>query len=189
MMSLQLKNIQKMRKALGLTQSDLARLSGVSQSLIAKIEAGRIDPSFSKTMAIFETLQKLQLKNSKKVKSVMTKEVISVDAESNVREVVKLMHKHAISQMPVLSKDEVIGSVSEKALIKKLAEESPKLLFMKKVKEVMEPSFPTVNEDTPIDLLIPILNFYPAILVMRGKIIAGIVTRADLLKPDLKKIV
>lgn len=185
MMSLQLKNIQKMRKALGLTQSDLARLSGVSQSLIAKIEAGRIDPSFSKTMAIFETLQKLQLKNSKKVKSVMTKEVISVDAESSVMEVVKLMRKHAISQMPVLSKDEVIGSVSEKALIKKLAEEeSPKLLFRKKVKEVMEPSFPTVNEDTPIDLLIPILNFYPAILVMKGKIIVGIVTRADLLKPE-----
>jgi predicted transcriptional regulator len=184
-MYLQLKDIQRMRKALGLTQSDLARLSGVSQSLIAKIESGRIDPSFSKAMVIFETLQKLQLKNSKKVKSVMTKEVISIDAESSVSEVVKLMHKHAISQMPVLNKDEVIGSISEKVLIKKLAEEeSPKILFTKKVKEVMEPPFPTVNEDTPIDLLIPILNFYSAVLVMKGKSIAGIVTRADLLKPE-----
>ncbi|MEM3382816.1 MAG: CBS domain-containing protein [Nitrososphaerales archaeon] len=182
-MSLQLKDIQRMRKALGLTQSDLARLSGVSQSLIAKIESGKIDPSFSKAMVIFETLQKLQLKNSKKVGSVMTKSVISIDAEASVSEVVKLMHKHAISQMPVLSKDEVIGSVSEKVLIKKLAEEeNPKMLFMKKVKEVMEPPFPTVNEDTPIDLLIPMLNFYPAILVMKGKSILGIVTRADLLK-------
>lgn len=183
-MSLQLKDIQKMRKALGLTQSDLARLSGVSQSLIAKIEAGRIDPSFSKAMAIFRALQKLQLKNSKKVGSVMTKKVVSVDAEASVSEVVKLMHKYAISQMPVLSKDEVIGSVSEKVLIKKLAEENPRILFNKKVKEVMEPPFPTVNEDTPIDLIIPMLNFYSAVLVMEGRSIVGIVTRADLLKPE-----
>ncbi|MCP8320978.1 MAG: CBS domain-containing protein [archaeon] len=184
-MSLQLKDIQKIRKILGLTQSELAKLSGVSQSLIAKIEAGKIDPSFSKTMAIFETLQRLQLKNSKKVKNVMTKEVISADAESKVGEVVKLMYKHAISQMPVLSGDDVIGSLSEKILIKKLSsEESPRILFMRKVKEVMEPPFPTVNEDTPIDLLVPMLNFYPAILVMRGKSVTGIVTRADLLKPE-----
>jgi len=183
-MSLQIKDLQKMRKMLGLTQSELAKLSGVSQSLIAKIEAGKIDPSFSKTMTIFETLQKLQLKNSKKVKNVMTKEVVFADAESSVGEVVKLMYKHAISQMPVLSGDEVIGSVSEKVLIKKLSTEESKSLFIKKVKEVMEPPFPTVNEDTPIDLLIPMLNFYPAILVMRGKSIAGIVTRADLLKPE-----
>jgi predicted transcriptional regulator len=183
-MSLQIKDLQKIRKVLGLTQSELAKLSGVSQSLIAKIEAGKIDPSFSKTIAIFETLQKLQLKNSKKVKNVMTKEVVLADAESSVGEVVKLMYKHAISQMPVLSGDEVIGSVSEKVLIKKLSTEESKSLFIKRVKEVMEPPFPTVNEDTPIDLLIPMLNFYPAILVMRGRSIAGIVTRADLLKPE-----
>lgn len=183
-MSLQPKDIQKMRKILGLTQSELAKLSGVSQSLIAKIEAGKIDPSFSKTIAIFETLQRLQLGNSKKVKNVMTKKVVFIDAESSVGEAVKLMYTHAISQMPVLSGDEVIGSVSEKVLIKKLSTEESKSLFIKKVKEVMEPPFPTVNEDTPIDLLIPMLNFYPAILVMRGKSIAGIVTRADLLKPE-----
>lgn len=183
-MSLQPKDIQKVRKILGLTQNELARLSGVSQSLIAKVEAGKMDPSFSKATAIFETLQKLQLKNSKRVKNVMTKEVLFVGAESTVGEVVKLMYKHAISQMPVLSENEVVGSVSEKVLIEKLSKEESRSLFIKKVKEVMEPPFPTVNEDTPIDLLIPMLNFYPAILVIKGKSIAGIVTRADLLKPE-----
>ncbi len=183
-MSLQPKDIQKVRKILGLTQNELARLSGVSQSLIAKVEAGKMDPSFSKATAIFETLQKLQLKNSKRVKNVMTKEVLFVGAESTVGEVVKLMYEHAISQMPVLSENEVVGSVSEKVLIEKLSKEESRSLFIKKVKEVMEPPFPTVNEDTPIDLLIPMLNFYPAILVIKGKSIAGIVTRADLLKPE-----
>lgn len=184
-MSLQLRDIQKMRKILGLTQNELAKISGVSQSLIAKIERGSIDPSFSKTMAIFKTLQRLQVKNSKKVGNVMTRDVISVDSDSTVDEVVKLMHKHAISQMPVLSKDEVIGSVSEKVLIKKLSdEEGSRKLFREQVKKVMEPPFPTVDEDTPVELLIPMLNFYPAILVMKGKDIIGVVTRADLLKPE-----
>ncbi|MGQ9719338.1 MAG: CBS domain-containing protein [Nitrososphaerales archaeon] len=184
-MSLQLKDIQRMRKVLGLTQSDLARLSGVSQSLIAKIEAGKIDPSFSKTMSIFRALQKLQLKNSKKAGDVMTRDVLSVDADSKVAEVVELMRDHAISQMPVLSRGEVVGSVSEKVLIKNLSnKESSKVLFMRRVKEVMEPTFPMVNGDTPADLLIPMLNFYSAILVMNGKRMTGIVTRADLLKPE-----
>ncbi len=180
----QLKDIKKIRKILGLTQNKLANLSGVSQSLIAKIEAGRIDPSFSKTRAIFETLQRLQLKNSKKMKNIMTRDIISVNINSTVAEVANLMHKHAISQMPVLSKGEVIGSVSDKLLIKKLSEDgSSKKLYEEQVNKVMEPPFPTVDEDTPIDLLIPILNFYPAILVIKGKRIIGIVTRADLLKP------
>ena len=39
--------IKIMRKRHGLTQTQLAKLSGVSQSLIAKLEAGIIDPSYS----------------------------------------------------------------------------------------------------------------------------------------------
>ena len=38
--------ISKIRKQLGLTQIQLANLAGVSQSLIAKLESGRIDPSY-----------------------------------------------------------------------------------------------------------------------------------------------
>ena len=45
--------IKKLRSSLGLTQKDLAQRADVSQSLIAKIEAGRIDPTFSKVQKIF----------------------------------------------------------------------------------------------------------------------------------------
>ncbi|MFQ5647816.1 MAG: helix-turn-helix transcriptional regulator, partial [Candidatus Aenigmatarchaeota archaeon] len=37
--------IRKIRKKLGLTQSQLAQEARVSQSLIAKIEAGKLDPT------------------------------------------------------------------------------------------------------------------------------------------------
>jgi len=51
-----LSEIRKRRKALGLTQSGLARRAGVSQSLIAKVESGRLDPAYGKARKIFETL-------------------------------------------------------------------------------------------------------------------------------------
>src|SRR3989338_5241600 len=46
--------IKIMRKRHGLTQTQLAKLSGVSQSLIAKLEAGIIDPSYSNVKKIMK---------------------------------------------------------------------------------------------------------------------------------------
>ncbi len=54
---MELSEIKHLRKKFGLTQSQLAKLSGVSQSLIAKIEADRIDPTFSKAQKIFEAIK------------------------------------------------------------------------------------------------------------------------------------
>ena len=51
-----LSEIKKIRKALGLTQKKLAFISGVSQSLVAKIESDRIDPTYSKVNQIFSAL-------------------------------------------------------------------------------------------------------------------------------------
>jgi predicted transcriptional regulator len=44
----QLEDIAKKRRRLGLKQAELAKLSGVSQSLVAKLESGRIDSSYTK---------------------------------------------------------------------------------------------------------------------------------------------
>src|SRR5256885_10717153 len=45
--------IPKKRKELGLTQSRLALSAGVSQSIIAKIEAGSVDPSYFVVQKLF----------------------------------------------------------------------------------------------------------------------------------------
>ena len=55
-----LEEISKRRRVLGLSQKQLARLAGVSQSLIAKVEAGKTEPSYLRTKSIFDTLEKLQ---------------------------------------------------------------------------------------------------------------------------------
>ena len=46
------KQLKKIRVQLGITQSELAKAAGVSQSLIAKLESGLVDPSFSTMKAI-----------------------------------------------------------------------------------------------------------------------------------------
>jgi len=48
--------IKKMRKKFGLTQAKLAKMAGVSQSLIAKIESEKIDPSYKIAKKIFTVL-------------------------------------------------------------------------------------------------------------------------------------
>ena len=52
-------DIRKMRKALDVTQSQLAAESGVSQSTIAKIERESIAASYATVVKLFETLDEM----------------------------------------------------------------------------------------------------------------------------------
>ena len=49
-----IKEIKILRKKLEITQNELAKKSGVSQSLIAKIESSNIDPAYSSIKKIFD---------------------------------------------------------------------------------------------------------------------------------------
>ena len=65
-----LDEIAKKRKMLGLTQKELARMAGVSQSSIAKIESGKIDPSYNKVKAIFDVLERMETKVNHTAKNI-----------------------------------------------------------------------------------------------------------------------
>ena len=53
-----IEELRKMRKNLGISQKELARISGVSQSYIARLEKGSINPTYDKVRKIFEYLNK-----------------------------------------------------------------------------------------------------------------------------------
>ena len=55
--------IQRKRKSLGLTQKELAALVNVSQSLIAKIETKKVNPSYRIVKKIFDTFEELEKKD------------------------------------------------------------------------------------------------------------------------------
>lgn len=181
----ELEEISRLRKQLGLTQAELAKLSGVSQSLIAKLEARKIEPSYSKAKALFVTLQKLQRRDSKRAKDILSKNVKGIQADRTVQEAANLMHNEAISQLPVYEREKMVGSISEKTILRLLSEsKSPAEAFRKKVSQVMDEPFPTVSEDTPVELLYQLFDYFQAVIVTKRDKVVGIITKADLLTPS-----
>ena len=101
----ELDEIVKKRKMLGLTQKGLADITGVSQSLITKLEAGRIEPSYNKAKRIFEALNRLELKAEFSAKDLLNEEIVGIQKSEIVSEAVKLMMDLGYSQIPVFDGD------------------------------------------------------------------------------------
>ena len=178
-----LDEVSKKRKLMGLTQSELAKLSGVSQSLIAKLEAGKIEPSYSKVKKIFETLNKLEFKNKIKATRITYNKIVSVQDNELVSYAVKLMKKYGFSQLPVLKKNQVIGSISEKTILNQILEGKDLDQISKlTIREIMDETLPQVNENAPVSLISSLLQVYPAVLILIKGNVKGIITKADFLK-------
>ena len=170
------------RRKLGLTQNQLAELAGVSQSYIAKLEAGKIEPSYLKVKAIFEALDKLERRKEVQASEIMTEDPIVVQQIATIQETVEIMRSNGFSQLPVFDGDKPVGGVSERTLLDQiLYNEDGIPASRKQVKDIMDESWPMVSEDAPFSLLSNLLKYYPAVLVQRKGHVVGIITKADLL--------
>ena len=89
--------IKRMSKKLGMTQSALAAKSGVSQSLIAKIESDKIDPSYQNAKKIIETLNFLDKGNDLLARDIMHTKIISVKPSDTLKDAIIKMRKKNIS--------------------------------------------------------------------------------------------
>jgi predicted transcriptional regulator len=168
------------RRKLGLTQSQLAGLACVSQSYIAKLEAGNIEPSYIKVKAIFEALDRLEQKKQVAAAFLMTRSVISVQKTATVQEAIGIMKQTGFSQLPILDGEMPVGAISEGNILDHMLTvkgETPARF----ISEIMDAPFPLVAEDAPVSLLTSLLKFYAAVLVQRKGVLVGIITKADLL--------
>lgn len=177
----ELKTMKSMRKHASLNQTELAKASGVSQSLIARIETGKIDPSYSKVKNIFEALEKVG-SPSLIAEKIMNKKVISVKPNTSVREAAAIMKKRGISQLPVIDYDVATGSVSERGIIERIANNSIENVSLVPVKDVMEESFPQIDRSAPIGVISMLLEYNSAVIVSEKGKTKGIITKADVLK-------
>jgi len=167
--------LRKMRLEAGLTQSQLAKLVGVSQAHIAKIEGEKVDPRLSTVNKILEVLTS---KKRKTCEEIMTRDVIVTSPKEKIKKVSEIMIKHAISQLPVIENGRVIGMVTEEGIVKNLSSN----ISEKTVENIMEPPLPSVSENTDLITVRSILRTHPGVLVTRKGKLVGIITRSDLLK-------
>lgn len=168
-------SIKKLRMEAGLTQKGLAELVGVSQAHVAKIEGGRVDPRLS---TINKILRVLNEGKQKKCKDIMTKGVLSARPNDNILGISDVMMRNAISQVPIIDRNRILGTITEETIIRNLRLN----LADEKAKNVMEKPLPTVHEETSMEAIRPVLEKHQGVLVTRGKKVVGIVTRSDLLK-------
>ena len=106
--------------------------------------------------------------------------LVQVAPSATVRQALNLMNTYNVSQLPVIDGSEGVGAVSEQALMARALEDGRTL--DRPVTDVMDPPFPVVDPDYPLERLGALLSREtPAALVRREGKIAGIVTRYDLL--------
>lgn len=173
--------LRAMRKKAGLTQEQLAKKAGVSQALIARIEAGTIDPRISTLRKILAALNTGEMKKAK-IKDVMHSPIITVGIEEPLEKAVELMWKNGISQLPVVENEKIVGSLREETILKEVAKGSIKDLFKQRVEKFVEEGFPIVSIDTDLDEVARLLSAKsPAVLVSEHGTMVGIVTKIDLI--------
>jgi len=176
----ELDEIKKIRKRFGLTQTDLSKRADVSQSLIAKIESNRIDPTFTKVKKIFDVLDELKNKNELKAEDIMTKKVIYVDIDDNISTAINKMRKHEISQLPVFNKNNVVGLVSESTILDSIS--GNKAVKTLTIKDIMQDCPPIVSKKTSTSIVSGLLKYYPIILVAEDGKPTGVITKSDMLR-------
>ena len=173
-----LEEIAKRRRSLGINQRELARLSGVSQSFIAKIETGRINPSYELAKTIFNALESLEFKEELSAADVMHSKVTWIDSKSTASEASQMMSETGYSQIPVFSDGKNIGSVTESTVINAMVKiKNLSSLSELTVREIMEEAFPMVDASTPVSIVSMLLRYKPAVLVTVKGEVKGIVTR------------
>jgi len=168
--------VKAMRRQAGMTQGELAKAVGVSQSYIARIESGTLDPKLSVANKILEILNK---QSGPTLADVMTADPTTVDARDSVLSVVPIMQELAFSQLPVVRSGRVVGIITELDIVRNLNRKLNEV----SVQAIMDPVAPPMfDENTPLSFVVPLFESFQAVLVQKQGRLVGVVTRADAMK-------
>jgi len=106
--------------------------------------------------------------------------IVAIAPGAIVRQALRLMNLHDVSQLPVMDDGDCIGSVSEGSLSARALEDT-KVLDVS-VRDVMDAPFPVVDGAQPLDGAMKLLSkTNPALLIRVRGTVSAIVTRSDVL--------
>jgi len=84
------------------------------------------------------------------------KKLVTIEAGQTVSQAVDLMKKYDIEHIPVMNHNGPVGAISESGLFQKIFD-NPEIKHSK-VESVLEPSYPIVDFDTPVEKLSSLIN-------------------------------
>jgi cystathionine beta-synthase len=111
--------------------------------------------------------------------------VIAAKSSDRVRDVINAMKDSGISQMPVLDGDELVGIVTEVALLRYLA--SGEYSLSSTVGPLSEGDYATVSPQTRIELVQSLLANTRMAIVRDGDALVDVITKIDLIEYLAKK--
>ena len=158
-------------------------MTGVSTYMINQIESGRSQPSYETAKKIFEHLAKLEGESSSHTAGdFCSKDIIKLKPTKTIHNASKKMHRLQISQIPDFDSTGVVGVVAEDGIVKHLADKEEAELKKSKLSDTMDIVPPTVDWDTPANVLVPLIRYSKCVLVTKKSKIIGIITASDTLK-------
>jgi predicted transcriptional regulator len=175
--------LRLLRRRAGLTQAELAQRAGVSQSLIARIESGKVNPRVSTLMRIFQALEEF-MEEELTACEVMSKPVVYVLPSTSLLEVARIMWERGFSQLPVLNENmsENIGTVFDDDVLRAFIRENARATALTAT-DVMSDPLPIISCSTKIRSVARMLSRgMPAVLVEDELKIVGIITKSDIAK-------
>ena len=172
--------IRAMREKFSMTQADLAGRAGISQSMVARIEAGSVDPRVSTLQRIIAVLNAAK-RSVITAAQVMHTPVHAVHPDDPITSAVDLMGRNGISQLPVIRDGVPVGCISEAALLTALEEQQLHRGQTYVVQNFLESSFPTVPPEMDVETIMHILQQHQAVLVVEAGKVQGVVTKHDLI--------
>src|SRR3989339_778330 len=101
----ELSSIKTRRQILGIKQKDLAIKAKVSQSMIAKLESGKLEPSYTIVKRIFSILENLEHKKEKTCLEIMSKNMICLKKTDSIELASNAMRKHSITQIQEIMRE------------------------------------------------------------------------------------
>lgn len=107
--------------------------------------------------------------------------IVSVTPGATVRQAIRLMALHNVSQVPVMDGTVCVGSVAESQLTSRSLADAK--VLDQTVSDVMDQPFPVVEAEAPVDSVAKLLSkSNRAVLMRKNGVVQGIVTRYDVLE-------
>lgn len=118
------------------------------------------------------------------VRDIMTKEIVTIDADKTALDAAKLMTEKGISSVFIVNKDgNPVGIISERDFIKKICAKEL-IISQIKVGDIMSKILTTAGPETPIEVAVQrmVNHKIRRLPILEGTKVVGIITVTDLAK-------